>query len=151
MRKSFEKSSKIMEVTIHSLTMCYLSCVVLYWGYSENNTWLQAKSGENYSDHCLPGIWMIWGDYLERCRQAFSGSQGSGVKSPSPNLERYWSTSYINEHYCNWQCLQLIGNLMERDRALWSSLETMIFSPGLPWDLFQDQSNLSYFKSMCKK
>lgn len=75
MRKSFEKSSKIMEVTMHSLTMCYLSCVVLYWGYSENNTWLEARVGENYSDHCLKRYrhcvfpYLIW--YLNDLRRLF--------------------------------------------------------------------------------
>lgn len=43
--ESVLESSKIMEVTIHSLTMFYLSCMVLYWGYSENNICPEAKSG----------------------------------------------------------------------------------------------------------
>lgn len=84
--------------------------------------------------------------YLEGCRQAFSGSQGSsGVRFSSSILERYRSASHVNEHDCNWQCLQLIGNLMEKDRALWSSRETMFLSPGSSWDLFQDQSYMSFF------
>lgn len=40
-----------MGVTVHSLTVCYLSYTVYYWGRNDDNTWPKDKSGQAYPEN----------------------------------------------------------------------------------------------------